>query len=257
MCPNTVRYNTVSGVTVHEPNLPAGCRSDCHGAPDSCLPQEGAARPLFDNAAIPQERFAVLAKPLGRDQWKLLVLEQIKTQPRCWGARQNGLVEPSLNRFDFSGICKRYLDSNGYSLRSGGQDLGTRFRFRLKQSGASLRLEALDPQQRAPLLVGQARIPRRDPNGFVPLQLEPGWALERRVYQRRQLNHLYFAHQDPVNRLLALANSRGQRSGFKRLGAPMPPIAPPPLPATRTSQRRTTRLALNAPIRLQVIPYRR
>ena len=226
------------------------------------LPQEGAARSLFDSAAIPQERFAVLAQPIGRAQWKLLVLEQIKAQPRCWWARQDGLVEPSLNRFNFSGICKRYLDSNGYSLRSGGQDLGTRFRFRLKQSGASLRLEALDPQQRAPLLVGQARIPRRDLNGFVPLQLEPGWALERRVYKRRQLNHLYFAHQEPVNRLLALASSHSQRSGFSRLGTPMPPIAPPPLPASRTTQqratrRRTTRLASNAPIRLQEITYRR
>ena len=109
------------------------------------LPQEGAARALFDSAAVREERFAVLAQPIGRAQWKLLVLEQIKTQPRCWTPRQDGLVEPSLNRFDFSGICKRYLDSNGYSLRSGGQDLGTRFRFRLKQSGRSLRLEALDP----------------------------------------------------------------------------------------------------------------
>ena len=227
------------------------------------LSQEGSARALFDSAAVPQEHIAVLAQPIGRAQWKLLVLEQIKAQPRCWRARQDGLVEPSLNRFNFSGICKRYLDSNGYSLRSGGQDLGTRFRFRLKPSGASLRLEALDPQQRAPLLVGQAPLPtRRDPNGFVALQLEPGWALERRVYQGLPLNHLYFAHHDPVNRLLALASSRGQRSGFQRLGAPMPPIAPPPLPTARsirrrTTQRRTTRLASNAPIRLQVIPYRR
>ena len=227
------------------------------------LPQGGAARSLFDSTAVPQERFAVLAQPVGRDQWKLLVLEQLKVHPRCWRARQDGLVEPSLNRFNFSGICKRYLDSNGYSLRSGGQDLGTRFRFRLKPSGTSLRLEALDPQQRAPLLVGQAAIPaRRDTNGFVALQLEPGWALERRVYQGRQLNHLYFAHQAPVNRLLALASSRGQRSGFQQLGAPMPPIAPPPLPTARatrrrTTHRRTTRLASNAPIRLQVIPYRR
>ena len=226
------------------------------------LPKEGAARPLFDSTALPQESFAVLAQPVGRAKWKLLVLEQIKAQPRCWTPRQDGLVEPSLNRFDFSGICKRYLDSNGYSLRSGGQDLGTRFRFRLQQSGTSLRLEALDPQQRAPLLVGQARILGRDPNGFVPLKLEPGWALERRLYQGRKLNHLYFAHQEPVNRLLALANSRGQRSGFSRLGAPMPPIAPPPLPTARATrqratQRRTTRIASNAPIRLQVIPYRR
>ena len=222
------------------------------------LPQEGAAGTSFDSVAIPQERFAVLAQPLGRAQWKLLVLEQIKTQPRCWRARQNGLVEPSLNRFDFSGICKRYLDSNGYSLRSGGQDLGTRFRFRLKRSGTSLKLEALDPQQRAPLLVGQAALPaRRDPNWFVALRLEPGWALERRVYQGRPLNHLYFAHQEPVNRLLALASRRGQRSGFRRLGAPMAPITPPPLPAAPASRRRTTRLASTAPIRLQVIPYRR
>ena len=221
------------------------------------LPPEGTARALFESTALPQERFAVLAQPVGRTRWKLLVLEQIKAQPRCWTPRQNGLVEPSLNRFDFTGICKRYLDSNGYSLRSGGQDLGTRFRFRLQQSGTSLRLEALDPQQRAPLLVGQARILGRDPNGFVPLKLEPGWALERRKYQGRKLNHLYFAHQEPVNRLLALASSRGQRSGFSRLGAPMPPVAPPPLPTAQATRRRTTRLASTAPIRLQVIPYRR
>ena len=221
------------------------------------LSQESKARALFDSAAVPQERFAVLAQPIGRTQWKLMVLEQIKAQPRCWRARQDGLVEPSLNRFNFSGICKRYLDSNGYSLRSGGQDLGTRFRFRLKRSGTSLKLEALDPQQRAPLLVGQARISKRDPNGFVALRLEPGWALERRVYQGRPLNHLYFAHQEPVNRLLAIASSRGHRSGFSRLGAPMAPLTPPPLLAAPASRRRTTRLASTAPIRLQVIPYRR
>ena len=226
------------------------------------LLQESAARSLFDSTAVPQERFAVLAQPIGTAQWKLLVLEQIKAQPRCWTPRQNGLVEPSLNRFDFTGICKRYLDSNGYSLRSGGQDLGTRFRFRLRQSGASLKLEALDPQQKAPLVVGQARVPGRDPNGFVALQLEPGWSLERRVYQGRQLNHLYFAHQAPVNRLLALASRRGQGSGFTRLGAPMPPVPPPPLPTARATHRRTThrrptRLASSGPIRLQVIPYRR
>ena len=221
------------------------------------LPQGGAARSLFDSTAVPQERFAVLAQPIGTAQWKLLVLEQIKAQPRCWTPRQNGLVEPSLNRFDFTGICKRYLDSNGYSLRSGGKDLGTRFRFRLRQSGTLLKLEALDPQQKAPLLVGQARVPERDPNGFVALQLETGWSLERRVYQGRHLNHLYFAHQTPVNRLLALASRHGQGSGFTRLGAPRPPVPPPPLPSTRARQARSTRVASSGPIRLQVIPFRR
>ena len=233
----------------------------------AALTQEGTARSLFQSKALPQERFAVLAQPVGSNQWKLLVLEQIKPHRRCWTPRQDGLVEPSLNRFDFTGICNRYLDSNGYSLRSGGQDLGTRFRFRLKQSGASLQLEALDPQQKAPLLVGRAQVLGRDPNGFIPLELEPGWQLERRAYQGRNLNHLYFANPAPVNRLLALASSRGQRSGFARLGAPNPPVAPPPLPSARPTHKTTTtrtasrqaakRLASSGPIRLEVIPYRR
>ena len=47
------------------------------------LPKEGAARPLFDSTALPQESFAVLAQPVGRAKWKLLVLEQIKAQ-RSW-----------------------------------------------------------------------------------------------------------------------------------------------------------------------------
>ena len=96
------------------------------------LSQEGSARALFDSAAVPQERFAVLAQPTSRAQWKLLAVEQIKAQPRCWRARQDGLVEPSLNRFNFSGICKRYLDSNGYSLRSSDQLSG------LQRLGASM-----------------------------------------------------------------------------------------------------------------------
>ena len=221
------------------------------------LLQESKARSLFESKPLPQERFAVLAQPIGHHQWKLLVLEQIKLQPRCWTPRADGLVAPSLNRFDFTGICKRYLDSNGYSLRSGGQDLGTRFRFRLRQSGASLRLEALDPRQSMPLLVGEAAVPARDPNGFVPLRLEPGWRLERRAYQGRPLNHLYFAHTTPVNRLLAMASHQGQRSGFKGLRAPTPPIAPPPVPSARAPRKKATRLASSGPIRLQVIPFRR
>ena len=37
------------------------------------LPQEGAARALFDSTTLPQERFALLAQPIGKAQWKLLV----------------------------------------------------------------------------------------------------------------------------------------------------------------------------------------
>jgi hypothetical protein len=78
----------------------------------------------------------VLARPVGQADWTLLVLEQIGPQPRCWLPRADGLVDPSLNRFDYSGICGRYLDSNGYSLRAGGVDLAASHRLRLQQQGS-------------------------------------------------------------------------------------------------------------------------
>jgi len=216
------------------------------GSTAGWLPAAQSARGLFDSKALQQNRFAVLAQPVGQRNWKLLVLEQIKQRPRCWTPRSDGLVDPTLNTFNFAGICSRYLDSNGYSLRSGGEDLGSRFRLSLRQSGNKLQLQALNPRQGAPIVVGRATIPKRDRNGFVQIQLDPAWRLERRVYKGRTLSHVYFAHPDPVNRLLARAE-QGSDSGFSRLGAPTAPIAP----------RRNQRVASNGqPIQLEVIPYR-
>ena len=58
-------------------------------------------------------------------------------------------MDPTLNTFNFAGICNRYLDSNGYSLCSGGEDLGNRFRLSLRQRGNSLQLQAMNPRQGA------------------------------------------------------------------------------------------------------------
>jgi hypothetical protein len=227
------------------------------------LPSALAARGIFESKPLPQERFAVLAQPVGQDSWKLLVLEQIKRKPLCWTPRADGLVEPTLNSFNFSGICSRYLDSNGYSIRSGGSDLGTRFRLRLMQQGSTLQLQAFNPDQKAPILVGHAPIPQRHRNGFVRLELNNDWRLERRAYQGRTLSHIYFANPDPVQLLLAKAIHQSRGSSLARLGPPRAPSMPPPLPTTSLgssffSSRRSNgqRVASAGPIPLQVIPYR-
>ena len=213
------------------------------------LPGALAARGIFESKPLPQERFAVLARPVGQNSWKLLVLEQIKRKPLCWTPRADGLVEPTLNSFNFAGICSRYLDSNGYSIRSGGSDLGTRFRLRLMQKGSTLQLQAFNPE--------------RQRNGFVRLELNDDWRLERRAYQGRTLSHIYFANPDPVQLLLAKAIHQSRGSSLASLGAPKPPSMPPPIPKTSTrgvsfASRRTNgqRIASAGPIPLQVIPYR-
>jgi len=131
------------------------------------------------------------------------------------------------------------------------------------QKGSTLQLQAFNPDQKAPIVVGHAPIPQRQRNGFVRLELNDDWRLERRAYQGRTLSHIYFANPDPMQLLLAKAIDQSRGSSLARLGAPKAPSMPPPIPKTSTrggsfASRRTNvqRVASAGPIPLQVIPYR-
>ncbi|QNG29318.1 DUF3747 domain-containing protein [Synechococcus sp. LTW-R] len=192
-----------------------------------------AAAGVFQSQPLEQERLAVLGQPVGSQGWKLLVLEQLKPAPKCWEERRDGLIDPALNRFNFSGICSRYLDSNGYSLRVGDNDVSPRYRLRLESQGNTLVLLAMSGSHPTELVVGRGAIPLRDRSGFVALKLEPGWQLERRMYGERSLSHVYFANPQPLDGLIAQAE-RNQARPVATYGSSRPG---------------------NGPIALQVIPY--
>jgi hypothetical protein len=175
-----------------------------------------------------------------------LVLEQIKARPLCWKDQAGGLVEPSLNSFDFTGICSRYLDSNGYSLRTAGEDTKKSVRLRLRQGRNGLELQALDPKRNTAVVVATAKQARRNKNAFVKLNLEPGWQLERRAYQGRTLSHVYFSNSESLNQLRAKASKRPSRSVL------MSTVAQAPR-APRSPSRYAGK---GGPIPLEVIPFR-
>ena len=205
------------------------------------------AASVFNSQPLDQARFAVLAQPIGKSDWKLLVLEQIKREPRCWESRSDGLIDPALNRFDFTGICSRYIDSNGYSLRVGDEDLASRYRLRLEQQGNKVSLLAMTPSQPTELLVGRGTMSQRDREGFVAIELEPGWSLERRAYGSQTLSHVYFANGTPLSQLVARAN---RTPGTK---APVTAIAPPPTSSIRPLPPQPSG---GGAIALQVIPFK-
>jgi hypothetical protein len=252
-------------------------------AAPAAVPPLARATGLFQSRPLDASRFAVLARPVGQSDWNLLVLEQIAPAPRCWTPLSDGLVEPSLNQFDYTGLCSRYLDSNGYSLRIGEQDLATTYRLRLLQQGNELLLQALSPNEPTVLVVGRAEVPRRDRDAFVAIQLDPGWELQRRSFGSQTLNHLYFANPNPLRQLIAQASGRrpeppGRRPAFAPPlatlpAAPLTPVPPNPGPSAgsrpqrrpflgRGSEATTTDSALNGSvsepgrtIALQVIPF--
>ena len=202
------------------------------------------AASVFTSQPLDQSRFAVLAQPVSKSDWKLLVLEQIKPEPLCWEKRSDGLIDPTLNRFDFSGICSRYIDSNGYSLRVGEEDLASRYRLRLEQRGNAVALLAMTPSQPTELLVGRGAMSQRDREAFVAIELEPGWSLERRAYGSQTLSHVYFANGTPLSQLIAKA-SRGSAASTS-----------PATPTTASSLKPLPPQPTNGPVALQVIPFR-
>ncbi|MFN9660301.1 MAG: DUF3747 domain-containing protein [Cyanobacteriota bacterium] len=203
---------------------------------------------LFSSAPVQATSFAVLARPVGDGDWTLVVLEQLQPRPFCWTPRPDGLVDPSLNRFDYTGVCGRFIDSNGYSLRIGDVDLNHAYRLRVQQTGSELQLLATTATRGAELVVGRGLVPRRDRDLFVSLQLEPGWELQRRMFGDRSLNHVYFANSQPLDSLIATV-----RGGTSEVVPPQgngllaPPAAPPPLKTSPGELSRQIRGGRQAP----------
>lgn len=173
-----------------------------------------AAAALFSKADLDPSKLILVASPYGNNAHQLVIVEQVSNSRACWSESGSSptTVEPLLTNFDFTGICGRSTDANGYSIRMGDQDLGLQYSLRVVQRDGDL------------LLLGVPTIARNAPeiqigraggvtNGFAKLSLNPGWRLTRRVYNNQPLGHFYLTNDQPLNSAIA--------------------TAPTPLPATR------------------------
>ena len=147
----------------------------------------------FEQQETDPAKFIVLAQPLNRD-YKLLILEQITDSKACW--RESGsepvTVDPLLVNFNFTGLCGRSIDSNGYSIRQAGQDLVLKYSLQIEQQGGDLVLlgKPLDGIANGPLLI-LGRSHGIAPGDFNKIFLGPGWRLTRRIYAGKPTGHIY------------------------------------------------------------------
>ena len=145
----------------------------------------------FQEQAIEQSLVVAVARPYGEGKFDLLVLEQIPGKQPCWTESGSNptLIDPLLLNFNFSGICRRATDSNGYSIRLDGQDLGLDYLLRVVPRNGEL------------VLVGTARVGNYPEimvgrtgglaGGFMKLHLNPGWQFTKRTYNGKILGHFY------------------------------------------------------------------
>ncbi|MCP9901277.1 DUF3747 domain-containing protein [Cyanobium sp. Cruz CV13-4-11] len=160
----------------------------------TAAPAPVRASALFAAAEVDQQSFLLVAAPIGSkgEKAQLNIYEQLKPVRPCFEVSE-GLpspVNPLLATFDFTGICNRYIDANGYSVRVGGQDLATSYRLMVTRSGGDMLLLAFPTKAGAGPEMVVART-RGSAPGFLKLHLEPSWRLMRRQFGGRNLGHLY------------------------------------------------------------------
>ena len=154
-----------------------------------------AAASDFDQLEVEQNNFVAIAVPHKGNSPHLVILEQISDSQKCW--KESGTdpvtVEPLLLNFDFTGICGRSTDSNGYSIRMANQDLALLY---------SLSIVRRDRQL---VLIGTSNTNRNTPamvigrthgisSGVTKIVMEPGWRFTKRTFNGQTLDHVYLTN---------------------------------------------------------------
>ncbi|MDY7014013.1 MAG: DUF3747 domain-containing protein, partial [Cyanobacteriota bacterium] len=161
----------------------------------------GRAQTLFDETEVPQQNFVTVASPFGENnqRYTLIVMEQIPGRRSCWGeiGSQPTVIDPLWDTFDFTGICRRNRDTNGYSIRINGQDYGRDYLPTLVRRDNEVHLVG-KPRvgvQGSEILIGRSL---GLASGPLKIVLEPGWRFTKRTYQGQVLGHIYFSKNDSV-----------------------------------------------------------
>jgi len=162
----------------------------CFGA----VTPQAARAGMFTQTEVDQSKYVVMAVPVARGGYRLLVVEQIKDTRPCWSESGNGpvVVDPLLVTFDFTGICGRATDSNGYSIRVAQQDLGLQYGLRIEQGDGELLLVGSSHRGGPGMVIG--RTYGMVEGQFLKFILNPSWRLTRRTYEGRVLGHVYFTN---------------------------------------------------------------
>jgi len=149
----------------------------------------------FGQKEVDQSQFEAIASPYQSGQaHQLLVVEQVTNARPCWseaGAAPT-LIDPLLLQFDFTGICGRSTDANGYSIRMNGEDLGLKYSLRvLRRDNDLVLVGASRDRGGQEIVVGRA-------NGmttnFAKITLDPGWRFTKRTLGDRTLGHVYLTY---------------------------------------------------------------
>jgi N-acetylmuramoyl-L-alanine amidase len=171
----------------------------------------------FGQTEVDQSNFVAVAVPHASGYYTLLVLEQRTNKKPCWIESGSGptRVEPLLLNFNFTGICGRSTDSNGYSIRAAGQDLGMKYQLSLQKKKNDVLLLGLPAQSGKAKAIELGRT-HGIQSGFLKINLKSGWRFTKRTYNGKALGHIYFSRNSAPTYPVASSQRRPAPSSPQR-----------------------------------------
>lgn len=204
----------------------------------------------FGQTEIDQSKLVLVSAPRGRTDHQLLILEQVSNKRACWSEQGNTptVVDPLLLQFNFTGICGRSTDSNGYSIRMAGEDLGLQYSLRvMPKNGELVLVGASNKNRNAPMIeIGRTY---GKVSGFSKIVLNPGWRMTKRTYGDRTVGHVYLTHDQSLQSWLA--NAPQSTTPTATLPPTKPAVVTPPVTPAKPVPPVTT---VSKPVTIPVIP---
>lgn len=199
-------------------------------------PVQLAQSSVFGMTETSQAPFIMVAQPTsrlgGRQRYGLMIIEQKRAEPLCYSTTGSNPTQVNvlLLNFDFSGICGKSTDTNGYLIRAGNEDI--RYDPVIEKEDDVLVLYGV-PRRSAGANAERFIIGQTDgiaANGFTQIFLKPGWRLARQTFNNASTGRTYIANDltlaQLTNQDVAVEPGGGDQSGGG--STTTPPIDPAP-----------------------------
>ena len=193
--------------------------------PTTATPAQANQATTFGAQETDQTPYILSTNPTsklgGQQRYGLMILEQKQTRVPCFDTAGSNptTVLPLLAQLpDFSGLCGRSTDTNGYLIRANGTDV--KYDPVLEEKNGVLVLyakpQAFAPSGSQPFIIGKTD--GISPTGYTKIFLNSGWRLARQTFDNKVTGRTYLANDMTVAQLV-------QQSGGEVVTTP--PTTPP------------------------------
>ncbi|MGB3297980.1 MAG: DUF3747 domain-containing protein [Phormidesmis sp.] len=209
------------------------------GTPATATPAQANQTSTFGAQETDQSPYILSTNPTsklgGTQRYGLMILEKKQDRVPCFdtvGSRPTTVLPLLAQLPDFSGLCGRSTDTNGYLIRTNGTDV--KYDPVLEEQNGVLVLYAkpqpFAPRGSQPFVIGKTD--GISPSGYTKIFLNPGWRLARQTFNNSVTGRTYLANDMTVAQLV-------QQSGGEVVVTPptnpttptQPPVVTPPAPS--------------------------